>query len=192
MRFIALIKIVNANPYVDVPRETSTTFGVKGYLKVRVKLRGVTHRYFKKLQTLNRRALKRGGYLTPDGWFRANLVPTGKGKHVLYLNGWMRNAARSDVGDRVEVTIKADEASRKLAAPPLLRVALARDAKAMAAWKNRPESSRRETIRYLLFLKSRETLERNVKKVISALRGRSSVVFVRPYTSTRASRGRRP
>jgi hypothetical protein len=180
MRFTALIRIVNGNPYVDVPKKMPAVFGVKGYVKVLAKLRGVTHSHFRKLQTMNAGALKRGGYLAEKGWFRANFVPIGKGRHVLYLNGWMRNEARADVGDKVEVEIKADTVSRRLRMPPLLRDALTRDAKAMAAWKNRPESARRETIRYLLFLKSSEALERNVRKVIAALRGKTSVVFVRP------------
>ena len=180
MKFSAIIKVVNANPYVDVPKKASAAFGAKGYVKVLARLRGMTHRRYKKLPAMSAASLKRGGYVADDGSFRANLVPTGKGGHILYLNAWMRNAAKADVGDLVEVALKADAATRRLTMPPLFRDALKRDAKASAAWKDRPESARRETIRYLLFLKSREALERNVKKAVDALNGRSVALFVRP------------
>jgi hypothetical protein len=168
--FAAVIRIVDGNPYVAVPAAITRRFGKRGNIPVRVRLRGLTHSHYEKIATLSERALRRTGYLAADGSFRANLMPTGKGGHVLYLNGWMRNAASADVGDRVSVACETDENPFTQRMPPLFRKALAKDKKAKNAWDARPPSFRKEVLRYFNFLRSPEALERNVKRMIARLR----------------------
>lgn len=168
--FSALIKIIGVNPYVIVPKGVSDAFGVRGHVRVLMKVAGLTHAHFKKLQTMTEHALKGGGYLAPGGWFRANLVPTGKGGHILYLNAWMRNAARADVGDRVQVTLKADPKPYVHPMHPLFRAALAKNKGAKKFWEAQSPSFKKEVLRYINFLKSPETVERNVKRMITRLK----------------------
>ncbi len=78
----ARIRKIGVNPYVEVPRRVSDTFGIRGNVPVKGNLNGVP--------------------------IRATLVPTGKERHRLYVNGDMRKRAGVDVGETVTVdkTIK--------------------------------------------------------------------------------------
>ena len=77
-RFQARIGKQGPNPYVDVPEEVSLAFAHHS----------------------------RGGRVSVEGRLneasiRATLVPVGKGRHRLYVNGGMRAAAGIAVGDTV-------------------------------------------------------------------------------------------
>lgn len=173
--FSAPIKIIGVNPYVVVPKAVSAAFGVRGTVRVLMKAAGLTHGHYKKLQTMTEHALKGGGYLAPGGWFRANLVPTGKGGHILYLNAWIRNRAKADVGDRVKVTLKADAKPYVQPMPPLFRAALGKHKDAKKFWDTQSPSFKKEVLRYLNFLKSREALARNVARMIARLKAKKRI-----------------
>jgi len=72
-QFTATIYKVGINPLVDVPAEVSRAFGIRGYVPVRGRLNGAP--------------------------IRATLVPSGGGRHRLYINGDMRKQAGVESGD---------------------------------------------------------------------------------------------
>jgi hypothetical protein len=92
-----------------------------------------------------------------------------QGDWRLYLNTAMRRASGVDVGDTVAVALRFDPAPRVLPVPTPLRQALGKNLRAKTIWDGLAPSHRREYLLYLNSLKTRESLERNVKKVIRLL-----------------------
>ncbi len=145
--FRARIGKVGFNPYVDVPSRVSETFGIRGNVPVRGTLDGVD--------------------------FHSTLVPTGGMRHRLYVNGEMRASAGVDVGDEVRFALEYDDEPRRVPVPPALAAALDADDRASAAFDGLLPSRRKEILRYLNSLKTPESLERNIAKVIRNLKKRS-------------------
>jgi len=143
VQFRATIYEHGINPRVDVPEEISRAFGDKGYVAVRGTMNGVG--------------------------IRATLVPAGGGRHVLHVNHQMRDRAGVKVGDTVDFSIDRGEGLRK---PPMSRElgqALDADPKAKAAWEAWPPSRRREVLMYMSWLKSPDSIQRNVDKALRRL-----------------------
>ena len=107
--------------------------------------------------------------------WRINMMPVGNGDFYLYLAGVVRSASRAKVGDTVRVDVEFDGAYRGGPLTPMpraLKAALAGDAAAQRAWDALTPSRKKEAIRYLVALKSPETLNRNVAKFVAQLGGR--------------------
>ncbi len=124
------------------------------------------------------RAFGRRGYVPLKGTLntfaiRATLVPTGGGRHRLYVNAEMRKGARVEVGDRVRVILQMDGASREVPIPLELAAALRRNKGAARAFAALPPSHRRDYLLYLNWLKRPGALRRNVRKVVAHLLGLS-------------------
>jgi hypothetical protein len=173
--FVAVVKIAGINPYVDVPARVTSELKQRGKAVVLIK---VSRRGAKKVARGTRMArdaarLKRVARLAPGGWFRTTVVPAG-GRHRLYLDTWMRDAAAVGIGDRVRISLKPDRRPRDLAAPRILQQALKTNSTVMIAWMALSPSRRREILSYLNFLKTPAALERNVRKVVTQLAGRPS------------------
>lgn len=85
-----------------------------------------------------------------------------RGKWRLYLNGEMRRQAGIDTGDKASVELAYDPK------PPAVDIALALDKnrKAKIAFAKLTPSRQKEIFRYLNWLKTEETLDRNIKKLI--------------------------
>lgn len=141
--FSATIRKIGINPYVEAPEHVSQFFGSRGYVRVAGALNGVA--------------------------IRATLVPTGNGRHRLYVNGDMRKKANVKVGDVVNLSLKLDTKPRELIVPKVLVDALERNEKARTEWKKLQPSHRKEILDYLNYLKKPESLKRNVEKVVSKL-----------------------
>jgi len=107
--------------------------------------------------------------------FRQTLVKY-SGKWRLYLNTPMRKATGTDVGDRVEVTIEFDPIERVTAMPPKLQAALSKSKKALRIFESLPPSRRKEIMRYIGFLKSEESIDKNVKRAIEFLCGKGRFI----------------
>lgn len=142
-QFSAAIYKLGINPCVEVPLRVSRAFGRRGYVPVAGKLNGKP--------------------------FLANLVPTGEGRHRLFINGEMRERARVDVGSRITVVLRVDSRPRKVPMPKELVRALRSNRDVNAAWGLLTPSRQKEILRYLNFAKQPETLQRNVKRVIALL-----------------------
>ncbi len=161
--FSAVVKMTGINPYIEVPANVSQalvkTSGRKGFIPVWMKLKG-------------RR-------------FQANVVPIGKGRHVLYLNLQMRLPTNTKVGDKITIALAHDASNRALPIPSILRKAL----KEKSLWERFlqfPPSHRKEFIRYLQFLKTKDSRLRAVQKIITHVRKQ------RMWFRNQRKRGKRP
>lgn len=147
--FTAKILIIGVNPYVLPPKEVLKEIFLKagrdkGPIQVKGKLNGHP--------------------------FKQNLVKYA-GRWRLYLNTPMRKAAGIDVGDQAEVWLDHDREERILSIHPKLEEALQKNKKAKAVFDQLPPSRRKEIIRYIGFLKTEESVNRNVKRAIGFLTG---------------------
>ncbi|MEP6951003.1 MAG: YdeI/OmpD-associated family protein [Ginsengibacter sp.] len=88
------------------------------------------------------------------------------GEWRLYLNTPMRKAAGIDVGDMPSVTIKFDPGPYSIPIHPKLTNSLTQNKRAAAAFKKLTAYRRKEIVRYLNFLKTEQSVDRNVEKII--------------------------
>ncbi|MEO5692477.1 MAG: YdeI/OmpD-associated family protein [Usitatibacter sp.] len=95
-----------------------------------------------------------------------------RGLWRLYLNGPMRSSAGVDVGDEVTVMLDVDSVPRKTRELPEFTRALAGDPKARKRFDQLAPYRQKEILRYLANIKTPETLDRNLGKVIDFLNGR--------------------
>ena len=65
------------------------------------------------------------------------------------------------------------------------RAALAADKSADAAWKALPPSRKKEVLRYLASLESRETITRNIARATAVLSGRTARFIARDWKDGR-------
>jgi hypothetical protein len=163
-RFVAEIKILNANPfvYVSPARATSIKPGWRKPLPVLVRINGQPKK---------------------KPW-RINMMPIGGGDFYLYLHGDVRRASRTKVGDRVRVDVEFDSAYRNGPMHPMpswFRIALSRNARAKAAWNRLIPSRKKEILRYLSRLKSPEARARNVAKALNVLSGKGGRFMARSW-----------
>ena len=159
--FTTKINIINGNPYVDVPSHIlSYIFKVaeqnKGPIPVRGTIKGAEY-----TQTLVRYS----------------------GDWRLYINGIMLKAAgitypsgsiREVVGKQVDMTVEYDLRPRGLAIHPMLFQELSKDRTAKKAYDELAPYRKHEINRYLEFLKTNESIERNIKRILQHLRGEES------------------
>ena len=145
--FSAKIQIIGVNPYVLLP--TSLLKYIfqkagkdKGAIPVKLKIGGEN--------------------------FIQNLVKY-SGKWRLYLNGPMRKAAGKDVGDVIEVEIDFDAKPRTTPIHPKLKKALRENKQAKAAFEKLSPSRQKEILRYINFLKSEESVDKNIQRAITHL-----------------------
>lgn len=89
----------------------------------------------------------------------------------LYLNGPMRKAAGKDVGDVVTVSIEYDPVERTIPLHPKLIAALNANKKAKKVFEKLSPSLQKEIARYISFLKSEESVDKNVKRAVQFLLG---------------------
>ncbi len=147
--FSTKIYKIGVNPYVLLPaavlKDLFKQAGKeKGHIPVRGKLNG--HEF---IQTLVKYS----------------------GKWRLYLNTPMRKNAGIDVGDIADVQIEFDARERIIAMHPKLEQALAKNKKAKVVFDALSPSRRKEIVRYIGFLKTEESVDRNIKRAISFLQG---------------------
>jgi hypothetical protein len=147
--FRATIEQIGINPYVSLPpRRLAALFEAagkqRGPIPVVIEIGGAT--------------------------FRQSLVKY-QGAWRLYLNTPMRAAAGKSVGQGVTLKVDFDPAPRVEPMPPALRLALAKDERAKAAFAALVPSRQKEIQRYLNSAKTAATVERNVAKVVAWLTG---------------------
>ena len=100
--------------------------------------------------------------------FIQNLVKY-SGKWRLYLNMPMRKAARKDVGDTIHIQIDFDTKPRITPMHPKLKLAFKENPTAKYAFENLSPSRQKEILRYINFLKSEESVDKNVQRAIGHL-----------------------
>ena len=132
------------------------------------------------LKNLFKQAGKEKGHIPVKGKlngheFTQTLVKY-SGKWRLYLNTPMRKNAGIDVGDIAEVQIEYDVRERIIAMHPKLELALIKNKEAKKVFDALSPSRRKEIVRYISFLKTEESVDRNIKRAISFLQGEERFV----------------
>lgn len=145
--FSAKIQIIGVNPYVLLP---STLLKYifqkagkdKGAIPVQLKIDGKN--------------------------YIQNLVKY-SGKWRLYLNTPMRKAAGKDVGDTIVIKIDFDSKPRITPMHPKLKLAFKENPTVKKAFEKLSPSRRKEILRYINFLKSEESVNKNIQRAIAHL-----------------------
>lgn len=155
--FSTNIKIIDINPYVEIPPEI--------------------------LQLLFKDAQKETSPIQIKGTIQGKpfiqTVVKFRGLWRLYLNTPMREASQTKVGDKVTIEIVYDPKPRTVPMPQAFTSALNNNSKAKEAFQKLPPYRQKEIIRYLGFLKSKEALTRNIEKTIRFLTGKKKGVLYR-------------
>ena len=154
LSFKAKIEIIGINPYVLIPGKVLFTLFKqagkdKGAIPVKGKIEGHD--------------------------FIQNLVKY-SGKWRLYLNTPMRKASNKDVSDRIAIEIEFDPVERITPMHTKLQKALQENKKVKKVFDSLPPSRQKEITRYINFLKTEESIDRNIKKVLSFLQGKERFV----------------
>lgn len=146
--FKAKIYKVGINPCVKVPaRITDKLIATKGYIPVKGKIAG--HPF---IQTL---------------------VPVKNESYRLYVNGPMLKGSTTTVGETVKFIIEPGTARQN--APPPMRKEFKKQletAGLTGAFKKLTPSRQKEILKYMSFLKTEESLLRNIDKIMKALKKR--------------------
>jgi hypothetical protein len=164
LRFVALIRIFNGNPFVHVSaaRAKAIKPDWRKPLPVRVRI---------------------NGHPRPAPW-RINMMPIGGGDFYLYLHGDVRRASDTKVGDKVRVEVQFDASYRNGPMHPLpswFHGPLTKNARAKKAWSALIPSRKKEILRYLARLKSPEARARNVARALHVLSGKKGRFMARSW-----------
>lgn len=98
------------------------------------------------------------------------------GKWRLYLNTPMRKAAKKELGDTADFTVVYDPEIRSIAMHPQLETALSQNKEAKQVYDRLPPSRQLEIVRYISFLKTQQSIDRNVAKAIGFLLGKERFI----------------
>lgn len=98
------------------------------------------------------------------------------GQWRLYLNTPMRKSANKDVGDKANFEIWFDPEQRIVPAHPKFIKALKENKEAKKIFYSLRPSLQLEIIRYLSFLKTEESLNKNVIKSVNFLLGKKRFI----------------
>lgn len=100
--------------------------------------------------------------------FIQNLIKY-SGKWRLYLNTPMRKAVAKDVGDMIDVQIDFDAKPRTTPIHPKLKKAFSENKEAKIAFDMLSPSRQKEILKYINFLKSVESVDKNIQRAINHL-----------------------
>lgn len=164
LRFRDLIKIHGVNPYVLVSAKRASELkpGWRKPMPVLVRVNG-----------------------KPEEFLAINMMPIGDGSFRLYLNGEVRKASGTGVGDRVEVEVRFDAKYRSGPAHPMpawFQAALKKNAVAHKNWEVLTPSRKKEILRYFAVLKSAEARERNLARALGVLSGKPERFMARSWS----------
>lgn len=153
-KFKAQIDIIGINPFVYVPSKILTSvfkqaLKDKGPVPVRGKIDG--HSF---IQTLVKY----------------------KGAWRLYINTPMLKASHKKVGDKINLAIEFDPGQRVVPMHPKLKSALSKNKEAKKAFNNLSPSRQKEIMKYIGFLKTEASIDKNVDRAIQFLEGKSRFV----------------
>lgn len=148
--FTAKIYKVGINPCVEVPLKITLNMkAVKGYIPVK-------------------------GFIK-DHFFEQTLCPVKNAAYRLYVNGLMLKGSHAKLGDRVKFTIEQNETAKTIddfEMPREFKTALTKSKLGKAFGLLTPYR-RKEILRYLNNLKSKDALLRNIDKVVAGLKSDS-------------------
>lgn len=152
-RFTATIYKIGINPVVDPPDDVlKSIFTKAGRSTGPIPVRG-----------------------TLDGAEFLQTLVKYQGSWRLHVNGKMLKESGLKVGDPAKVAIQFDPTPRTIPMPGELTVAFRKDRRAREAFDDLPASRQKEIMKYIGSLKTEEAITRNVRRIISHLRGERSI-----------------
>lgn len=150
IKFKAAINIIGINPFVFVPPKIlKEIFKQAGRDKGPIPIKGA----------INDNAYKQTLVRYSNEW-------------RLYINTTMLKNSPKRIGEKIEVSISFDNESREIEMPAGFAKALKANKEAAAAFEKHTAYRKKEIIRYLANLKTKESLERNIIKAINSLTGK--------------------
>jgi len=152
--FKTRIDIIGVNPFVFVPQSVLNKIfkqagKEKGKIPVKIKI---------------------------DGYDFIQTLVKYSGAWRLYLNTPMRKAADKDVGDTAIFEIRYDPDERKVAMHPKLKEALKNNEDAKKVFDRLAPSRQLEILRYISFLKTEASVDKNVVRAINFLLGKERFI----------------
>ncbi|ADY51679.1 hypothetical protein Pedsa_1109 [Pseudopedobacter saltans DSM 12145] len=152
--FEAEIAIIGINPYVNVPGQIlNEIFKLAQKDKGTIPVKG----------TVNNLA------------YQQTLVKYA-GQWRLYINTKMLKDSPKRIGELIQVTIGFDASDRTIHPHPKLLAALDKNKAAREKFDRISPSLRKEIVRYISFLKTEETINKNIDKAIDFLLGKGRFV----------------
>lgn len=153
-RFTASLEIIVGNPFVFVPSEIlNSIFKVanknKGTIPVRGTVNGIPFQ-----QTL----------LKYSGEWR------------LYINITMLKDSPKRIGETIEVEIEFDPTDRTIKPHPKLVKAISENQEAQKVFNNLAPSYQKEIVRYISFLKTEKSVDKNVARAVNFLLGKERFI----------------
>ncbi|WP_419870639.1 YdeI/OmpD-associated family protein [Chryseobacterium sp. CT-SW4] len=147
--FTAQLEVIGINPFVFIPDETlNMIFEVSGRNKSPIPVKG-----------------------TVNGLdYTQNLVKY-KGAWRLYINLTMLKNSPKRIGEIIKISIQYDSSDRSIPFHPQLETAIKGDRRAFENFEKLTPSRKKELIRYIHQLKTEESIQKNVNKIIAYLRG---------------------
>ena len=153
-KFKADIRIIGINPFVFVPGQIlKNIFKQADKDKGPIPIRG----------TINGQP------------FKQTLVKY-RGDWRLYINTAMLKNSPKRIGETVAIEVEFDPISRNVKPHPKLVLAFKENKKAKKIFDNLPPSRQNEIVRYISFLKTEESVIRNIRKAIDHLVGKDRFV----------------
>lgn len=154
IKFIATIHIIGINPFAFVPPKIlKEIFKQAGRDKGHIPIKG----------TINGNAYRQTLVRYSNEW-------------RLYINTTMLKDSPKRIGEKIEVTIAVDTDSREIEMPVAFSKALKANKEAATAFEQLTAYRKKEIVRYLANLKTKESLERNIVKAIGFLTGKEKFV----------------
>lgn len=99
-----------------------------------------------------------------------------KGEWRLYINTSILTDSPKRIGEIIHVTIQFDPTDRTLPPHPELIKALSENEEAKRIFDNLVLSKQKEIVRYISFLKTEESIRKNVEKAIGFLLGKNAFI----------------
>jgi len=99
-----------------------------------------------------------------------------QGEWRLYINAVMLPNSPKRIGELIEVSIEFDDRDRTQQPHPDLVKALSDNEDAATVFNGLPPSRKKEIIRYISALKTDESREKNIKRVINFLLGKENFI----------------
>lgn len=147
--FTAKLEIIGINPFVFLPEKIlNEIFKTSGKNKSRIPVKG----------TVNGKE------------FRQNLMKY-LGEWRLYVNLTMLKNSPKRIGETIEVFVEFDDSDRTITIHPQLEKAINESAIVAKNFENLIPSRKLELIKYINNLKTEESINRNIEKIIKHLQG---------------------
>ncbi len=99
-----------------------------------------------------------------------------KGAWRLYINIEMLENSPRRIGEEIRVSITYNPEPPEVTAPPAFLLALENDPEAKRVFDNLPAYLKKEISRYLYYLKTEKSLNRNIARALNFLRGKERFI----------------